>query len=228
MPKHLPMDHVLHLAKDKRLKKLIDQQPEPLSIKKSKEIVFYLVASIMSQQLSTKVAHTIRQRFLDLFDGRMPTPAEILATPPERLRAIGLSNGKVGYVLNVARFAVEQGLDHRKLYKMENEAVIAYVTQIKGVGRWTAEMLLMFALGREDVFAIDDWGVQNAMILMYKLDREDKKAFREKLLLISQKWSPYRTYACMYLWRYKDNNPGAPKTRHRGPATKTRHPGPKK
>jgi len=66
------MDHVLHLAKDKRLKKLIDQQPEPLSIKKSKEIVFYLVASIMSQQLSTKVAHTIRQRFLDLFDGRMP------------------------------------------------------------------------------------------------------------------------------------------------------------
>jgi len=94
---------------------------------------------------------------------------------------------------------------------MENEAVIAYVTQIKGVGRWTAEMLLMFALGREDVFAIDDWGVQNAMILMYKLDREDKKAFREKLLLISQKWSPYRTYACMYLWRYKDNNPGAPK-----------------
>ena len=105
----------------------------------------------------------------------------------------------------------EQGLDHRKLYKMENEAVIAYVTQIKGVGRWTAEMLLMFALGREDVFAIDDWGVQNAMILMYKLSREDKKAFREKLLLISQKWSPYRTYACMYLWRYKDNNPGAPK-----------------
>jgi DNA-3-methyladenine glycosylase II len=201
------MEHVLHLTKDKKLKKLIDQHSEPLSIRKRKDIVFYLIASIMSQQLSTKVAGTIRQRFLDLFDGRTPTPEEILAQPSTALRAIGLSNAKVSYVLNVARFAVEQDLDHRKLYKMENEAVIAYLTQIKGVGRWTAEMLLMFGLGREDIFAIDDWGIQNAMIRLYKLDREDKKLFREKLLLISGKWAPYRTYACMYLWRYKDNTP---------------------
>jgi DNA-3-methyladenine glycosylase II len=201
------MEHVLHLTKDKKLKKLIDQHSEPLSIRKRKDIVFYLIASIMSQQLSTKVAGTIRQRFLDLFDGRTPTPEEILAQPPTALRAIGLSNAKVSYVLNVARFAVEQSLDHRKLYKMENEAVIAYLTQIKGVGRWTAEMLLMFGLGREDIFAIDDWGIQNAMIRLYRLDREDKKLFREKLLLISGKWAPYRTYACMYLWRYKDNTP---------------------
>ncbi len=90
---------------------------------------------------------------------------------------------------------------------MENEDVIAYLTQIKGVGRWTVEMLLMFALGREDVFAIDDWGVQNAMIQLYKLDRADKKKFREDLLRISQKWSPYRTYACVHLWRWKDNEP---------------------
>jgi DNA-3-methyladenine glycosylase II len=102
---------------------------------------------------------------------------------------------------------MEQGLDHRKLNKMDNEEVIAWLTQIKGVGRWTAEMLLMFGLAREDVFAIDDWGIQNAMINVYKLDREDKKAFREKLLKISAKWSPYRTYACLYLWRWKDNSP---------------------
>ena len=87
--------------------------------------------------------------------------------------------------------------------------VIAYLTRIKGVGRWTAEMLLMFGLGREDVFAIDDWGIQNAMIRLYKLDREDKKAFREKMLRISGKWSPYRSYACLYLWRAANNAPAA-------------------
>jgi DNA-3-methyladenine glycosylase II len=201
------MEHLLHLSKDRRLKQLIARHTEPLSLTRQKDIVFYLCASIMSQQLSTKVAHTIRQRFLDLFGGQSPAPEEILAVSPAALRSIGLSNAKVSYVLNVARFAVEQGLDHRKLNKMENEEVIAYLTQIKGVGRWTAEMLLMFGLAREDVFAIDDWGIQNAMIHVYKLDREDKKAFREKLLKISAKWSPYRTYACLYLWRWKDNSP---------------------
>ena len=201
------MEHLPHLSKDRRLKQLIDRHTGPLSLTRQKDIVFYLCASIMSQQLSTKVANTIRQRFLDLFGGRSPSPEEILAVSPAALRSIGLSNAKVSYVLNVARFAVEQGLDHRKLNKMENEEVIAYLTQIKGVGRWTAEMLLMFGLAREDVFAIDDWGIQNAMIHVYKLDREDKKAFREKLLKISGKWSPYRTYACLYLWRWKDNSP---------------------
>jgi DNA-3-methyladenine glycosylase II len=203
------MKYLTHLTKDRRLKRLIDQHAEPLTIRKQKDMVFYLIASIMSQQLSTKVAHTIRQRFLDLFAGQPPTPEQILKTPSTTLRAIGLSNSKVSYVLNVARFAVEEGPDFQKLDLMDNEAVIAYLTRIKGVGRWTAEMLLMFGLGREDVFAIDDWGIQNAMIRIYKLDREDKKAFREKLLRISAKWSPYRTYACMYLWKYKDNQPVA-------------------
>jgi DNA-3-methyladenine glycosylase II len=200
------MEYLLHLVKDKKLKRLIDQH-EAVSVKKRTDLHFYLCASIMSQQLSTRVADAIKQRFLQLYEGRVPTPEEILATPPETLRSIGLSNAKVSYVQNVARFAVEQGMDYRKLDKMENEDVIAYLTQIKGVGRWTAEMLLMFSLGREDVFAIDDWGVQNAMIGLYKLDRTDKKTFREALLRISAKWSPYRTYACMHLWRWKDNSP---------------------
>jgi len=123
------------------------------------------------------------------------------------LRNIGLSNAKVSYVKNVAQFELEPGMDHKKLNKMDNEEVIVYLTAIKGVGRWTVEMLLMFALGREDVFAIDDLGIQNAMIGLYKLDRGDKKKFREDLLRISQKWSPYRTYACVHLWRWKDNAP---------------------
>jgi DNA-3-methyladenine glycosylase II len=201
------MDYLLHLSKDKRLKKLIQQQQQPFRITRRKDVHFYLIASIMSQQLSTKVAQTIRNRFLDLYDGRNPTPEEVIATPFETLRSIGLSNAKAKYVQNVARFAVEQGLDHKTLNKMGNEAIIEYLTKIKGVGRWTAEMLLMFSLGREDIFAMDDWGIQNAMIRLYKLDRTDKKAFREQMQRISAKWSPYRTYACMHLWHWKDNSP---------------------
>ena len=200
------MEYVLHLSKDKKLKKLLDGR-EPFQLDKRKDTFSYLTASIMSQQLSTKVAHTIRERFLALYDNRIPEPAEVLATPFDTLRSIGLSNAKTNYVHNVARFAVDQGFDHRKLGKMTNDEIIAYLTQIKGVGRWTTEMLLMFSLGREDVFAIDDWGIQNAMIRLYKLDRTDKKAFREALLRISAKWSPYRTYACMHLWHWKDNSP---------------------
>jgi DNA-3-methyladenine glycosylase II len=203
------MDYRTHLEKDKKFKKLIANHA-PQKVSKSKDVLYYLVASIMSQQLSAKVANTIKQRFLALYDGRFPTAEEVAATPFESLRAIGLSNAKARYVHNVAQFAVGNGMDLRKLNKMDNEAVIAWLTQIKGVGRWTAEMLLMFGLGREDIFAIDDWGVQNAMIHIYKLDPTDKKAFREDLLRISAKWSPYRTYACMHLWRWKDNAP-APK-----------------
>jgi len=199
-------DHILHLCKDKKIKKLIEQNGEYNLIKR-KNVYIYLCASIISQQLSTKVAKVIHQRFLDLYGGKEPTPEQIIATAPETLRAIGLSNAKTSYVQNVARFALEQGMDHRKLHKMDNEEVITYLTQIKGVGRWTVEMLLMFALSREDVFALDDLGIQNAMIALYKLDRTDKKQFREDMLRISKKWSPYRSYACMYLWRYKDNVP---------------------
>ncbi len=200
------MDYRAHLGKDKKLKKLIDGQ-DAFTLDKRAPIHIHLCGSIMSQQLSTKVAATIHKRFLDLYEGRTPMPADILSTPFDTLRAIGLSNAKTGYVHNVARFALEQGMDAARLNKMDNEQVIAYLTQIKGVGRWTAEMLLMFTLGREDVFAVDDLGIQNAMIGIYKLDREDKRAFREELLRISQKWSPYRTYACLHLWRWKDNSP---------------------
>ncbi len=200
------MEYIAHLSKDKKFKKLIDIN-KPYKLKKRKDVHIYLCASIMSQQLSTKVADVIYQRFLNLFDTVNPTAEQILATPFDTLRAIGLSNAKTNYVHNVARFAIEKGIDHKHLNKLSNEEVIEYLTEIKGVGRWTTEMLLMFALGREDVFAIDDLGVQNAMIKLYNLDKTDKKELRGNLLRISQKWSPYRTYACIHLWRWKDNSP---------------------
>jgi DNA-3-methyladenine glycosylase II len=160
----------------------------------------------MSQQLSTKVARVIKQRFLDLYGGE-PTPQQIIDTAFEKLRGIGLSNAKVSYVQNVARFEIEKGMDDKKLSKMSNEEVIEYLTEIKGVGRWTVEMLLMFALCREDLFAIDDLGLQQAVIGLYDLKHRKKKIMNAKILKIAEQWSPYRTYACLYLWRWKDNPP---------------------
>jgi DNA-3-methyladenine glycosylase II len=206
------MQYIPHLSKDKKLKKLIeDGQPHKLI--KRKNICIYLCASIMSQQLSTKVADVIYKRFLALYGDKEPTAQQILDTPFEKLRGIGLSNAKVSYVKNVAQFEMESGMDAKKLAKMSNEEVIEYLVVIKGVGRWTVEMLLMFALGREDVFAVDDLGIQNAMIGLYKIDNSDKKKVKLEMLRLSSKWSPYRTYACIHLWRWKDNTPAPKKPR---------------
>ncbi len=199
------MSYFDHLSLDKKMASILDG--EPFVLKKQKRLDFYLCSSIMSQQLSVKVATVIKQRFLSLYDGNLPHPQQILETPFETLRGIGLSNAKVNYVQNVARFALEEGMDYKKLNKLSNEEVIAYLTQIKGVGRWTVEMLLMFAMAREDVFAIDDLGIQMAMKRLYRLDDADRKLFREKMMKISKKWAPYRTYACVHLWRWKDNGP---------------------
>jgi len=199
------MEYITHLSKDEKLKKLIGQHGT-FKLKKQKNLYLYLCYSIMSQQLSTKVARVIRQRFIDLYSGE-PSPQQIVDTPFEKLRSIGLSNAKVSYVQNVARFQIEKGMDHKILSKLNNEEVIEYLTQIKGVGRWTTEMLLMFALNREDVFAIDDLGLQQAVIRLYDLKHRKKKIMLDKISKISLQWSPYRTYACMYLWRWKDNSP---------------------
>jgi DNA-3-methyladenine glycosylase II len=198
------MKHLEHLSKDKKLKRLIETV-QPYALEKRKNVCLRLCASIMSQQLSTKVAEVIYKRFLALFGDSEPIPQQILDTPAEVLRSIGLSNAKVSYVHNVAKFALEHGMDEKKLHKMSNEEVIVYLTSIKGVGRWTVEMLLMFTLGREDVFAVDDLGIQQSMTKLYKLKAENKKDLRESMIKISGKWAPYRTYACMYLWRWKDN-----------------------
>ncbi|MBZ5858758.1 DNA-3-methyladenine glycosylase family protein [Flavihumibacter profundi] len=196
------MSYTDHLAKDKKLALTLSNAP--FKLKQEKKVYLHLCGSIMSQQLSTKVAAVIWKRFLGLYEDRSPTPEQILATPNDTLRGIGLSNAKVQYIQNVARFALEHGMEWKQLKKMSDDEVIDHLIQIKGVGRWTIEMLLMFALGREDVFAVDDLGIQQAMIKLYKLDNFNKKEFKEKMLRIAAKWSPYRTYACLHLWKWKD------------------------
>ena len=129
---------------------------------------------------------------------------DILSIPRETLRSIGLSEAKARYVHNVAQYLIDKQMDDAWFHQATNDEVIELLTEIKGVGKWTVEMLLMFTLGREDVFAVDDLGIQQAMTKLYDLDTTDKKALKKQMLAISENWAPYRTYACFYLWKYKD------------------------
>ena len=199
------MDYINHLQKDKKLARTIGEDVHELKLHPN--IPVRIMASIISQQLSTKVAKVIFNRFLDLYKGKEPKPQQVLDTPAATLRAIGLSNAKVSYVHNVAQFCLDHKINDKKLLAMSNEEIVDLLVQIKGIGKWSVEMLLMFTLGREDVFAVDDLGIQQAMTKLYKLDPSDKKMMKEKMLKLSAKWSPYRTYACLHLWRWKDNVP---------------------
>jgi DNA-3-methyladenine glycosylase II len=193
------------LGKDKVMKRLIKDHGD-MELVKKKNAYLHLCLSILSQQLSTKVARVIRDRFLNLYEGKFPTPQQIVDTPVTTLRGIGFSNAKASYIHNVARFAMEQGMEDRKLNKMSDEEVIDHLVPIKGVGRWTVEMLLIFTLGREDVFAVDDLGIQNAMVNLYGIDKTDKKKMKAEMLEIAERWKPFRSYACLYLWKSLDNN----------------------
>ena len=197
------MEYLLKLQKDKKLTKVITEPFPKLQMRQN--IPLRLMASIMSQQLNTKVAKVIYKRFLEIYNGEEPQPQQILDTTFETLRGIGLSNAKVTYVKNVAEFCIENEITDSKLLVLSNDEIIGLLTQIKGVGKWTVEMLLMFTLGREDIFAVDDLGIQQAMIKAYNLPADNKKLLKEKMLKISLKWKPYRTYACLHLWSWKDN-----------------------
>jgi DNA-3-methyladenine glycosylase II len=193
------MAHNLHLAKDKKLKKLLDNLPE-VELKKRKHIYLQLCNSIMSQQLSIKVAAVFQQRFLNLYNGKNPSPQQVLDTPIDTLRSIGLSNAKANYAHNVCSFFIAEKITDAMLHKMSNAEIIKLLTQIKGIGSWTVEMILMFSMAREDVFAVDDLAIQQTMCKLYAIDATDKKAMKAKMVSISNKWIPYRTYACRYLW----------------------------
>lgn len=200
------MKHIYHLSKDKKLKKVIDSQA-PFVLQKRNKVYLRLCSSILSQQLSTTVAKVLYNRFLNLFEGKEPTAKQILETPAETFRSIGFSNAKASYVHNVCRFFIVNKITDAQLHKLSNEEVIELLTQIKGVGKWTVEMILMFTLAREDVFAIDDLGLKQSVIKLYNIKVTDKKLLYQKIENISLKWSPYRTYASRYLWNWKDNPP---------------------
>jgi DNA-3-methyladenine glycosylase II len=193
------------LSKDKRMYKIIQQTPPERIFERTFDgmVLKDLVSSIISQQLSTKVARVIYQRFLDLYSGDFPTVEDIIQTDHETLRSCGLSNQKAQYIRNIAEYFKLHGWQDEQFHAMTDDEIIASLTAIKGVGRWTVEMVLIFCLGREDVFALDDYGIQTALVEIYRL-KEDKKALKIKMDKISHRWKPYRSTACLYLWAYKD------------------------
>jgi DNA-3-methyladenine glycosylase II len=195
--------HYLLLQRDKKMKRLLPKEAfAPLSLEKN--ICLELCASIMGQQLNVKVAAVIRSRFMALFRTKSPKAQDILAIPFDQLRGIGLSQSKTMYIQNVCQFFIENKLSDKKLHALRDDELIALLIQIKGVGEWTVQMLMMFTMGREDVFAPDDLGVRRAMIKAYGLQHLEGKELRKKMTAIAAHWSPYRSYGCRYLWAWKD------------------------
>ena len=162
-----------------------------------------LVHAIVSQQLSTKAAATIAGRFDALYGG-VPTPEQVAATPDATLRAVGLSGQKVKYVRDLTRQIADGSLPLHKLDAMHDEDVITALTQVKGIGRWTAEMFLMFRLHRPDVLPVGDLGIVNAVKKAYRLRQPPSPA---RLVRLGEAWRPYRSVACWYLWASLDNAP---------------------
>jgi DNA-3-methyladenine glycosylase II len=164
-----------------------------------------LVRAIVGQQLSTKAARSIYARLAARFGDRAPTPAEILADDPEELRAAaGLSRAKVSYLRSLAEHVQSGELELERLDAMSDEDVSAELVAVKGLGQWTADMFLMFHLGRPDVLPVGDLGIRRAVERAYGLAGLPDPA---ELTIIAEPWRPHRTLACRYLWRSLDNTP---------------------
>jgi len=159
-----------------------------------------LCREIINQQLSDKVASVIFERFLKLFPKRKVTPQLILKIKDEDIRKVGTSWSKVKYIKDLASKIQTKEVKLKKLKDMNNEEAIAELIKIKGIGRWTAEMFLMFSLGREDIFSHGDLGLKNGLKKLYKIEN----LTLEKAEEITSKWSPYKSYGSRILWDYMD------------------------
>ncbi len=191
-----------HLKKDPVLKPLIETlELEPLSGKV--DVYLALTRSIVSQQLSVKAAETIYGRFLDLFPRKYPSPRTLLKKDETELRSVGLSRAKASYIKNVATFALAEKWTKKDWSQMEEEEVMKYLCQIKGVGPWTAQMILLFSLQRADVFPIKDLVIYQSIVELYDLNPKHK-TLDQRINAIAAQWQPYRSYACRYLWAWRD------------------------
>lgn len=189
-----------HLSKDARLAELI-QNIELPELNSDGDVYAALTRSIVSQQLSTKAAATIYGRFLDLFHNRYPDIETVLNFSIDDLRAVGLSRQKATYIQNVAAFFQHKvAVDWSKL---SDDEIIEQLTQIKGVGQWTVEMILIFTLNRLDVLPLDDLAIRTRMVQRYEVTTTGR-ALKPELTEIAASWRPYRSVACRYLWAWGD------------------------
>ncbi len=197
------MKHTSHLKKDKKLLKVIEQFGELDLLTQKQDLFVDILESIVSQQLSVKASNTIWKRFELLFEKKSIEPQDLLKIEDEKIREAGISYSKIKYMKGLSQMIVNKSLDLESLKILSDEDVLKELTKVKGIGPWTAEMILMFSLGREDVFSMGDIGLRNAISKIYNVDRDDLETVEK----ISKKWKPYRTYAARYLWKSLDNLP---------------------
>jgi DNA-3-methyladenine glycosylase II len=191
-----------HLRSDPVMAGLV-AATDPPSQRSSNDIYIDLIDAIVSQQLSVKAAASIMNRFLALFPEGKPEPAAVLGMSEDELRAVGLSRPKVRYLHGIADAIINDEIDLTAIAGYQDEDFIEAITALKGVGRWTAEMLLIFSLGRRDVFSVGDLGLRNAVARAYGVERDDHEAIEA----IAERWRPYRSLACHFLWKSLDNEP---------------------
>ncbi|MFM9026771.1 MAG: DNA-3-methyladenine glycosylase family protein [Bacteroidota bacterium] len=197
------MGYIEHLSGDPVMRRLI-RVTGPVRIKRTRGACLFLCRSVVSQQISTQVARILEQRLMSLLPSNEFQPLHLLQVPEKSLRAIGLSAVKASYIHNVARYFEDLALDDNIHDKMDDESVIERLTQVKGIGRWTVEMLLMFSLGRKDVFPLDDYGILKSMEQYFSLTAASKSEMKKKIESLSISWSPYKTYAALHLWKARD------------------------
>ncbi len=191
-----------HLHKEPKISRVIHAIEMP-DFTPSQRIYFDLLESIVSQQLSVKVADVIFNRFLLLFPEKYPYPEQLIAFDIEHLRGVGLSKQKAAYLQNVAHFFTQHDVENKNWHEMSDDDIIEFLTQIKGIGVWSVQMLLMFSFGRPDVFPVGDLGIQQGMAKLFGL-QETGKDLKNKMLELAEPWRPWRTVACRYVWRWKD------------------------
>ena len=192
---------VKYLSRDNDLKTLIDHFGI-ITLKRRRNYFKSLLRSIIHQQLSSKAAGTIENRFLELYNAsRYPSPEEVLKTPAEVIQNVGISRMKTEYIRGLAKVIVDRDIRLDKLTELSNDEVGTVLKQVRGIGQWTVDMFLIFSLNRPDVFPLNDLGIQKGLMLF--LGRA-KYLDRESMLSYSEKWKPYRTLVSLYLWKIVD------------------------
>lgn len=200
----LPYDADLarrHITKTDRVMRDIVRRVGPLELQVRGAPYQSLLRAILYQQLAGPAAAAIEARFLGLFGGAIPQPAQLAELSDDMFRGAGVSRQKAGYMRSLAEHFASGQLDDRAIRRAPDDAVIEMVTQVKGIGRWTADMVLLFCLGRPDVLPVGDLGIQNSMRAAYDLDGPPKP---DEMTAIAEPWRPYRSAATWYLWRRGD------------------------
>lgn len=183
------------LIQDPKLSDLFDE-PKQITVQLQDDYFLSLFGAIISQQLSSRVSEVIYNRVLDYYSGEL-SPIKVFSTDTEALRECGLSYRKVEYIKSLAEKILSKEVVLEDLDVLSNQEIINMLVKIKGIGPWTAEMFLIFSLGRENVFSVLDLGLRNGLMKLY-----NQELPHETMIEISRKWEPYQTVVSHYLWRY--------------------------